>query len=106
MTAALLNPKCRLGLFERKSLSPTVIGPADINICRSWEGRLPFGSVCEASITEAVDDQFFRGGDCDKLLATNIEIGHRVGIPAPIQLLLPENFPSTGPQSAKAIVVG
>ena len=97
MTGALLNPECRIGVAERKSLSLTFIGPADSNMRRSWEGRLPLSPVCEASITEAVDDQFIRGGDCDKLSATGIEIGHWVGIPALIQLLLPENFPSTGP---------
>ena len=92
--------------FREKKSQPYAFWSSRQQFCRSWEGRLPLSLVCEASISEAIDDQFIRGGNCDKLSATGIEIGHWIGIPAPIQLLLPKNFPGTGTQSAKAVVVG
>ena len=75
------------------SRSLAIWSSRSLSMCRSWKGRLPPSPACEASFTEAVDDQFIRGGDRDKLPAAGIEVGHRVGIPAPVQLLLPENFP-------------
>ena len=83
MTGALLNPECRVGVAEKKS-QPYGYWSSRQQYGRSWEGRLPLSSVREPSISEAIYDQFIRGGDYDKLSAIGIEIGHRVGIPAPI----------------------
>ena len=94
----------RFMAFSSRSLA--IWSSRSLSMCRSRKGRLPPSPACEALFTEAVDDQFIRGGDRDKLPAAGIEVGHRVGIPAPVQLPLPENFPGTGTQSAETIVVG